>query len=228
MIVLVTGPPGAGKSAHTTRKIAQALADGKCVATNVELTPGWARTVARSNLVRRLIPGRCNHVEARLRRSVHVTPDLDELFAIRLAGSKEGRGVMVVDEAQLLLNSRSWNDGTRLGAIRFFSQHRKLGWDVYLIAQDAEMIDKQVRALFEYHAQLRNLRKVKLLGIPIVPCNLFLAVWTWHAARGLIVRRETFLLGWWKGLYSTMATHGGLDDEPDRPRLTLPIAQPAS
>ena len=38
----------------------------------------------------------------------------------------------------------------------FFSQHRKLGYRVILVAQFSEMIDKQIRALIEYEYIHRN------------------------------------------------------------------------
>ncbi|MFN8131542.1 MAG: zonular occludens toxin domain-containing protein [Solirubrobacteraceae bacterium] len=56
--------------------------------------------------------------------------DLQELFRVRMPGRREGRGVMVLDEAHNWMNSRLWKDTDRLELVRFFSQHRKLGWDV--------------------------------------------------------------------------------------------------
>jgi hypothetical protein len=225
VIVLVTGPPGAGKSFYAVRKLGEAMEAGKFVGTNVELARDFAWTSAGSNPIRRLIPGRRAARARNLAARTWVADDLAELFRLRLPGRKEGRGVMVLDEASGWLNARNWSAKDRADVIRFFSQHRKLGWDVYLIVQDAEMLDKQVRALFEYHVHLRNLRRVKLLGLPILPVNLFLALWTWHGMpTRAVVKREVFRLSWHRKLYDTFEIVNDLAADGAADTITLPIA----
>jgi Zonular occludens toxin (Zot) len=232
MIVMVTGPPGNGKSYYALRKLAQALESGKPVATNVELAPDFAATIAKSNPVRRLLH-RTERAAERIDRQAYVSTEPDglaELFNLRLRGKGEGRGVMVLDEAHGWLNARDWSGKGRGDVVRFFSQHRKLGWDVFLIVQDAEMIDRQVRALIEYHVILRNLKraKVPLLGIPFAPVNMFLALWTWHGTHRAVVRREVFRLGWQRRLYDTHQTHHGLDGQAPDDVVWLPRPAPES
>lgn len=74
----------------------------------------------------------------------------------------EGEILLVVDECQLIFNTRAWNDDDRAGWISFLSQHRKIGYEVILVAQNFEMVDKQIRALVEYEV---NHRKVVNMGI---------------------------------------------------------------
>lgn len=70
--------------------------------------------------------------------------------------------LVVIDECQLIFNARDWNNENRPAWISFFTQHRKLGYRVILVAQFDQMIDKQVRSLIEYeHVH----RKVKNIGI---------------------------------------------------------------
>jgi len=226
MITLVTGPPGAGKSFYALRKLVDALESGKVIATNVQLRDGWAEKVSRRHPIRRVLPPLQRARAEAFDRAAFFSQDLSELFRVRLRGSGEGRGVMVLDEAHNWLNARAWDSdpgdktlaradavARRLEVVRFFSQHRKLGWDVYLIAQQADLLDKQVRSLFEYHVQLRNLRKMKVGGLPVSPVNLFLAVWTWHSAQRVVVRRELFGLNGTRKLYDTFATSHGLDED---------------
>lgn len=236
-IFLVEGTPGSGKTAYCARRIAAALAAGQPVATNVELRPDVARFVARrtSGLNWR----RRRRREEVISRSYVVANSIEDLRRIRLAPApvrrrgllrrrtqqQEGRGLMVLDEMGSILNSRSWSKQDRQDVIEFFAQHRKLGWTVLIIAQDGDMLDKQVRLMVEQSIRLRNLRVVKKFGIPIVPFNLFLAIWTWEATGGSwVTRRETFTLGWWKSLYNThqiVAGEYALDD-PDA--IVLPRA----
>lgn len=61
--------------------------------------------------------------------------------------------LLVIDEAQLLFNSRNWNDANRMDWLAFLSQHRKYGYRCVFIAQDIKMIDKQFRSLCEFDCQ---------------------------------------------------------------------------
>lgn len=70
--------------------------------------------------------------------------------------------LLVIDEAQLLFNAREWNKGDRAGWISFFTQHRKLGYHVIMIAQYDRMIDRQIRSVIEYEVIHR---KVKNIGV---------------------------------------------------------------
>lgn len=216
MIALVTGPPGSGKSYYAVRKAADALEKGKFVITNVPMVPDWQDRVADRHLLRWAMPGRRKALKARWRgRVLHIGDDFSQLRKVRLKGQGEGRGVVVLDEAHVWMNSRLWRDDDRLEIVNWFSQHRKLGFDVYLITQDANNIDRQVRALFEYHVHLRNLKKMKVAGVPVSPINVFLAIWKWHAAKGTVVKREAYRLNWTKGLYDTMGMYGENARTPD-------------
>lgn len=215
MIALVEGPPGNGKSFYAIRKAADALAAGKVVATNVDFADDACDRIAAQNPYRRLVASARRKRAAQLQRSLLVSDDLDELFSVRLRGSGESRGVMILDEAHNWMNARSWSAKDRAGIVKFFTQHRKLGWDVYLIAQDAEMIDAQVRRNAEFIVSLRNLKRAKMLGLPVIPVNLFVAIWRWHATGSHVAKREAFRLNYAKDLYSTFQTSHGLEDDED-------------
>jgi len=236
MINLVTGAPGSGKSYYAVRVICEAVMAGKPVATNIDLNPGWERRIASQNPLNRLWPPRRRRVEERLRRLVFVSADLDELFAVRVPGTKEGRWVLVLDECHNWMNARTWNaDETgkrdqasaiaaRLRVVRFFTQHRKVGADVYAITQDAANIDRQVRTLFEHHIKLKALHNFKFCGVRVVPCKMFLAIWQWNDGAKTILKRQMYPLTGVRKIYNTMALSHGMGGIDDAPTITLPSA----
>lgn len=72
---------------------------------------------------------------------------------------KEGSILLVIDECQLIFNAREWQQKRMAKWISFFTQHRKLGYDIILIAQFDRMIDRQIRSLIEYeyiHRKMSN------------------------------------------------------------------------
>jgi len=92
-------------------------------------------------------------------------------------------GVLILDELGTWLNSRSFQDKNRADLLDWLIHARKKGWDVYLIVQDAMMIDKQVReALVEYTATCLRMDKVK---IPFVGGILNSLAETFNALAGI-------------------------------------------
>ena len=74
--------------------------------------------------------------------------------------------LLVLDECATWLNARNWNDKGRAGLIDWLIHSRKHGWDVLLLVQSFETLDKQIiDTLMEYHVSMNNLAK---FNIPIV------------------------------------------------------------
>lgn len=242
-INLRTGQPGHGKSYGAVVCIRDALENGEWVATNIPMAEGWARTMARTNWLRRVIPGRVDKVAAGFAERLYVLEDLSELRRLVLPAcgkcpgcrrgpgcQREGRGRAVLDEAHQWLNARTWDaDETgqgstkaqavkrRLDIVRFFATHRHRGWHIELITQDEGNLDRQVRSLFETHTHIKNMRRFKLLGlVPIVPVNVFVQVTTWHDSDKTRLGVKTHLLS--KKLarcYDTFGAARALEHDPD-------------
>ena len=90
---------------------------------------------------------------------------------------------MIIDEAQLLFNSREWQNVSRQGWLSFFSQHRHYGYDVILVAQFDRMLDRQVRCLIEYEEVHRKVSRFGYIGFFIglfTGGNLYVAVKRWY------------------------------------------------
>lgn len=103
------------------------------------------------------------------RHSVEVLPDLPtsaDLEALGRGGENERcSGVLIVDEGARWLNSRDWNASDRAKLLDWLLHSRKRGWDVVLVIQHHNMLDKQVReGLAEMHVICRRFDRVRFLG----------------------------------------------------------------
>lgn len=190
-ITLVVGPPGSGKTFWTMRRFRIAVLGGRMVATNVVLADGWAEKIARSVWLYRFVPPLRKRKVAQWTANVAYVETLDDVAKIRLStegweSKLEGRGELIWDEAGDAFDARNWNEdkAKRARDNRWMRQHRKLGWDVYLVAQDEGQIDVQVRNMCTYLVHLVNLKKLRLAWfLPAPPINLFRARWDWHGGR---------------------------------------------
>jgi len=146
----VEGKLGTGKTKFAVWRAQCALREGRRVASNVDLnlaklTPELASTYIR-------IPDKPNAAD--LNAIGHGNPD---------SYDEDKNGVLILDELGTWLNSRSFQDKGRAPLLDWLIHARKLGWDVYLIVQDANMIDRQVReALIEYQCKCMRMDKVKI------------------------------------------------------------------
>lgn len=156
---LVTGKKGNGKSLVVVGRMRDALLQGRPVATNLDLN------------LEHLLPHRLRNVRAYRLPDQPTRADLDALGegneTLRTTRYDEGRnGVLVLDELATWLNARTFSDKSRQGVLDWLVHSRKLGWDTYLLAQNPNQIDKQVReALCEYHVICRRLDRLKVPGI---------------------------------------------------------------
>lgn len=165
---LVTGKKGNGKSLVAVGRIRDALLQGRPIATNLDLN------------LEHLLPRNMRNVRAFRLPDQPSRADLDALGegndTLRTPNYDEGRnGVIVLDELATWLNARTFADKSRQGVLDWLVHSRKLGWDTYLIAQNPNQIDKQVReALCEYHVICRRLDRLKIpfLGIKLPRVHL--------------------------------------------------------
>lgn len=152
MISVYTGTPGSGKSYSATLQIYNKI-----------YRPRPKHVVCNYNL----------NLDEKHKKYFHYLPNdqitLDNL--LRISNDyfsehefHEGALLLVIDEAQLWANSRTWSDGNRLELIEFMSQSRHAGYDVILIAQSDKMIDRQFRALIEYEVKHRKLANFGIVG----------------------------------------------------------------
>jgi hypothetical protein len=96
---------------------------------------------------------------------------------------KEGHCLLIIDEAGCVFNSRDWQikGAERTKWVKFFSQSRKFGYDVILVAQSDRMIDRQIRDLAEY--EVRHFSARRYWWLAWLPIRLHFAVWFWYHTR---------------------------------------------
>lgn len=189
-VYVVQGKLGTGKGKYCVGKMQEALRAGRRVATNFDLR---LEHLCRPD----------NKITATRVPDKPTAKDLDDIGHGNPSASydEEKNGVLVLDELGSWLNSRSFQGPERAALLDWLIHARKKGWDVYLIVQNIDMIDKQVRVgLAEYIVKCIRADKIKL---PVV--GMFLGkrgtLPKFHIANmsmadvpGIVIDRE-----WFKG-----------------------------
>lgn len=146
----VEGKLGTGKTKFCIWRAQDAIRAGRKVASNVDIAPHLLNPKKPGRIIR--IPDK--PTAADLESMGHGNPD---------SYDEENNGVLILDELGTWLNSRSFQDKERAPLLDWLIHARKHGWDVYLIVQDANMIDRQVReALIEYQIKCMRMDKVRI------------------------------------------------------------------
>jgi len=175
-IYSVEGKLGTGKTKFCVWMAQQALLEGRQVASNIDLN------------LEKLTP---RHASRYIR-----LPDKPVAFDLKAAGhgnpqsyDEVANGVMILDELGTWLNARNFQDKDRAGILDWLIHARKYGWDVYLIVQDSQMIDKQVReALIEYQCKCFRGDKIKIPFVGGILSN-FKKTWGYLPKFHMVVAR---------------------------------------
>lgn len=205
-IDLYSGTPGSGKSLHSAKDIIDWFRKGKPVITNfgVDLTP-YPKAIH-------------NFVD-----DLDLTPDfLVEYSRTFFGGRKltkkdEDTILLVIDECQLLFNSRDYQKKDRKAWIKFFSLHRHFGYHIILIAQMDKMIDKQIRGLIEYefmHRKLSNYGKAGKIITLFLLGDLFTAVQMWYPLKMKVGTKMFRAKRKYYRLYDSYSTFGEKKPDP--------------
>lgn len=160
MIKCYTGVPGSGKSLHCCRLICVWLRSGKNVISNFPL---------RVDLVKK----NCGHYFYLPNEKITV-PLLMQFAQTMHIDKMEHQTLIVIDEASVKFNSRTFNDPDRLDFLSFFAQHRHYGFEVVLVTQNMKQLDRQIRDLIEIEVIHRNAKTYWLYKW--LPFALFIAV----------------------------------------------------
>lgn len=177
-VYAVTGKLGSGKSLYSVFKIQQYLFQKRRVAANFDV-----------NISKLLHPTNKTANVCRL-------PDMPSADDIKALGRGDGMpddsdfydesrfGVIVLDEAALWLNSHDYKKNGRRELFDLFILIRKMCWDVYILIQNIDVLDTQLRkSICEHVVYLMRLDRIKLPGISQLGFILTLGFWSGHLPR---------------------------------------------
>lgn len=159
-VFVVYGQPGTGKTTAATAKAIEFAIQGRKVYANYPIDFAPITQRRSTNLSK---------------ASVWVIPDRptrDDLEMLEGGTESEDKcALLIIDEAGMWLNTRAWSsDKSRMEVIDWLTQSRKRGFDVMLIAQHPNMLDKQVRdGCIELFGRCRNMGKAKIFGLIRLP-----------------------------------------------------------
>lgn len=203
MISLYSGTPGSGKSLHVASRIYWKLRRGLPVIANFDFAADRVR-------------GRGRGGEFIQRNNDELDPAWLRAYSgeyFKTHRFKEETILLVIDEAQLMFNAREWSAAGRAEWLSFFTQHRKFGYEVILVAQFDRMLDRQIRSLLEYEYIHRKVSNFGLMGWLLsiwTLGRLFCAVKMWYPLR------EKVSADWFvarKKYYSLYDTYKHFDED---------------
>lgn len=174
MISLYSGTPGSGKSLHIAQRIYHGLRRGRPTICNFEVNLKSIKNNFKSLPFLYL-----DNTEMTANRLIEYSKN----FWKGKSKIKEDSILLVIDECQLLFNSRDWQQKGRKEWLSFFSQHRKYGFEIVLVAQFDGMVDRQIRSLIEYNVIHRKASNFGIFGKIFTILSfgsLFCAVRIWY------------------------------------------------
>jgi hypothetical protein len=151
---ILTGGLGSGKTLMSVMKIQEYLLKGRRIACNFDLNLpkliGWKK----SKVSAYRLPDQ---------------PTMQDLTDIGLGSDKRGEenhGLLVLDEASLFLNTQDFRSQAIKDIKEFMIHLRKRRWDIILIVQHYEILDKQIRNILGEH--VCRAKRFDRLKIPVI------------------------------------------------------------
>ena len=177
MIYLYTGTPGSGKSLNVARLIHDRLRyasnkngflKGKNVIANFIIFTDKVKGENGKNFNFKYI----NNLDLNPKKLV-------EIAKKNFINGQENQCLLVIDECHILFNSRDWQKNqNRMEWVSFFTQHRKLGYEIVLVTQFDRSLDRQIRNIVEYQVIHRKLNNYKFFRL--LPTSTFIAITVWY------------------------------------------------
>lgn len=153
---LYSGTPGSGKSLHAAKRIINTLRGGKTVIANFPINLDYFKN-RHGRMPKKL--GKFEYIQ----NSELTVKFLKKYSLEKLEHFKESQCLVVIDECAVLFNPRTALKD-RQDWVTFLSQHRKYGYDILLISQSDQLIDRQIRPMIETEFKHRALSNYGIWG----------------------------------------------------------------
>ena len=181
MISFYSGTPGSGKSLEVAKDILNSLKyKRKNVISNIDIDRSAIYKKGKINVKKN---GRFYYLD-----NEFINVDFFNNYAKKFHKPNiESQTLIVIDEAQMLFSptvvkiKNQEDKNFRNKWLKFFTQHRKLGYDIILVSQFDRLIDAQVRCLFEYnviHRKVNNFKVGWILGL--LNISIFCSINYWY------------------------------------------------
>lgn len=166
---LYSGTPGSGKSLHAAKRIINTLRGGKTVIANFPINLDYFINKRSGRMPKKL--GKFEYIG-----NADLTVDFLKKYSFEnLKHFRESQCLVVIDECAVLFNPRT-SLKSRQDWVNFLSQHRKYGYDILLISQSDQLIDRQIRPMIETEYKHRALSNYGLWGWIV---SYFIGKWFW-------------------------------------------------
>lgn len=156
MIICYQGTPGSGKSYDAVIKIIANLRKGRVVYTNIDGLGDPVRRefiMKKAGLTEMQLDMQLFHWNGNLPVDVQKIESFTKYV--------EPRSLVVIDEIHKYFNARDWQSEKNKIFCDWGSTHRHHGFDMLMLTQDYEKVDKQVRSLIEYTYEYK---KINFMG----------------------------------------------------------------
>jgi zona occludens toxin (predicted ATPase) len=201
---MYTGTPGSGKSLHANQDVLDASLRGQQVIANYPIKP--TKKQKRTGK----LPLYWDNGDITVKKLVQYARKNHKR-------GKEGQTLLVIDECSILFNCRAFSAKGREQWVKFFSQHRKYGYNIILITQWDRMLDRQIRVMAEYNVIHRKVNNFHFIGMLLTLCRikLFVAIEKWYGVNE--VTSKTFFRYRKKlaNMYDSYAEFHGWGDDDD-------------
>jgi zona occludens toxin (predicted ATPase) len=199
---MYTGTPGSGKSLHAAQEILDASLRGQQVIANFPIKP--TKKQQRTGK----LPLYWDNGDITVKRLIQYARKNHKR-------GKEGQTLLIIDECAILFNCRAFNAKGREQWVKFFSQHRKYGYNIIMITQWDRMLDRQIRVMAEYNVVHRKVNNFRLIGLLLTMCRikLFVAIEMWYGVNEITTRSFFRFRRKLADMYDSYAEFHGWDEE---------------
>lgn len=212
-IEFLAGTPGSGKSYHALEMIIDALEAGKHVIANFPLN--FTQKMVRDGLADRFmyIPDEFLMGENGMALLWKISAEIIDDGKARFFMRGEGVCLVVIDECGNYFPSDESSSPIQKLWKLFLRQHRKMGFDIALISQGMDDINRTIKSLVEYEISHRKANRVA--PFKWLPWTFFFYVRYWRSdrKRQLLNSTSSIYVKKFAALYDTNMMFGGFDEK---------------